>query len=117
MLKKTGIVAAAAAGLMILGGGAALAAPAGVHGDHDGKGGYNHGKVWYPGGGNDQKEQFGLVNTGDVDVLDEVTVPICVNDTNVAVGLVAVVVDLLSPSGQADSCDAGVASENGGDSN
>jgi hypothetical protein len=107
VLKKAGIVAAAAAGLMMLGGTAALAAPGGDHG----KGDYNHGKVWYP--GNDSNEQFGLLNTGDIDVLDEVTVPICLNDTNVAIGLVAVVVDLLSPSGQADSCNAGIASENG----
>jgi hypothetical protein len=109
VLKKAGFVAALAASMIMLGGTAALAAPGG---DHHGKGdGYNHGKVWYP--GSDSNEQFGLVNTGDIDVLDEVTVPICVNDTNVAVGLVAVVVDLLSPSGMADSCDAGVASENG----
>jgi hypothetical protein len=108
VLKKAGFVAAVTASMIMLGGTAALAAPGG---DHHGKGDYNHGKVWYP--GNDSNEQFGLVNTGDIDVLDEVTVPICVNDTNVAVGLVAVVVDLLSPSGQADSCDAGIASENG----
>ncbi|WP_173136144.1 hypothetical protein [Kibdelosporangium persicum] len=109
MLKKFGVVAAAAAGLIMLGGTAALATP----GDDGGKGDYHdhYGKVWYPGSStNIEKEQFGLINTGDVDILDEVTVPICLNDINI--GLLAVL-DILSPSGIADSCDAAVASDNG----
>ncbi|CAM4067967.1 hypothetical protein KIPE111705_38950 [Kibdelosporangium persicum] len=106
MLKKAGFVAAAAAGLMMLGGTAALAAPAGDKGDYH----HHHGKVWYPGSSTSvEKEQFGLLNTGDIDILDEVTIPICVNDVNLGL----IVVDLLSPSGIADSCDAAVASDNG----
>ncbi|ONI86545.1 hypothetical protein ALI144C_11665 [Actinosynnema sp. ALI-1.44] len=64
---------------------------------------------------NDHTEQFGVLNTGELSVADTVTIPVCLNDTNVNVGiLVAVLVDVLSPSGQTGSCSSGVLQDNGG---
>lgn len=97
MLKKFGIIAASAASLLMLGATAALAASS----DY-GKGPESGTSV--------EKEQFGGLNSGDIDILDEVTVPVCLNDINV--GIIAVV-DILSPSGLYDACEPGVASDNG----
>jgi hypothetical protein len=95
LFKKAGIIALATASLLMAGG-PAFADP------------------YYVPTGADSNEQLGAVNTGDIDIVDTLTVPVCLSDTNVSVGiLVAVVADILSPSGQADSCDVQIANENG----
>jgi hypothetical protein len=91
VLKKAGVVVAAAAGLAMLG------APAFASGHH------HSGDVSGPG------NQLGLVNTGDIDVLHNVSVPVCANNDDIAVGLVAVVADVLSPKSADDSCNSVIA--------
>jgi hypothetical protein len=104
VLKKAGVVAAAAAGLIMLGA-PAFASTASTQGWDHGHGHEGHGSSSYNGPGN----QLGLVNTGDIDVLHNVSVPVCANNDDIAVGLVAVVADVLSPKGVSDSCNSVIA--------
>ncbi|MGW5051284.1 hypothetical protein [Actinokineospora sp. NPDC004072] len=90
MLKKAGFVTSAVAGLMMMGGMAFA----------DGNGhGHGHGH----GHGSDDAEQVGLVNLDDIEILENVNIPICATNTNVAVGLVAVAANILSPT-EVDRC-------------
>jgi hypothetical protein len=83
MMKKAGVVAAAAAGLMMLG---APAFAGGMDGDHNG--------------------QVGLVNVNDVDVVKDINVNIPVGVCNNNIGVLAVIVPVLSPQ-FAESCSSG----------
>jgi hypothetical protein len=116
LFKKAGIIALAAAGLL-LAGGPAFASPYPADDASWSQGSHSNGQFGALNAGrsgSDSNEQLGAVNTGDLDVADAVTVPVCLSDTNVSVGIVvAVVADILSPSGQLDSCDAAVIQENG----
>ncbi|MGW5051281.1 hypothetical protein [Actinokineospora sp. NPDC004072] len=94
MLKKAGIVTSAIAGLMMVGG-TAFACPNACDDDWDGPSSHD----------DDGIEQVGLVNVDDLDVLENVNVPICLTNTNVAVGLVAVAANLLNPT-EIDRCTA-----------
>ncbi|GGS57510.1 MULTISPECIES: hypothetical protein [Actinokineospora] len=82
MLKKAGFVTSAVAGLMMIGG----IASAGGHDDNG-----------------DDAEQVGLINVDDTEVLENVNVPICLTNNNIAVGLVAVAANILNPT-EFDRC-------------
>jgi hypothetical protein len=96
LLKKMGLVVAAVGGLMM------LATPAFATTSADGV--YNHG------GGHGG--QVSLIKTGDIDILHNVSVPVCATGNDVAVGLVAVVADVLSPKGTVGSCNSDVDTDN-----
>jgi hypothetical protein len=83
MVKKAGIIAAAAAGLMILG---APAFADDVNNTHNG--------------------QLGLVNVNDVDIAKDINANVPVGACNNNVGVLAVIVPVLSPQ-TAGSCSSG----------
>ncbi|GGS57472.1 MULTISPECIES: hypothetical protein [Actinokineospora] len=93
MLKKAGIVTSAVAGLMMIGG-TAFACPGMCDDDWDGPSTIDR---------DDNIEQVGLVNVDDVDILENVNIPICATNNNIAVGLVAVAANLLNPT-EFDRC-------------
>lgn len=104
MLKKAGVIAAAAAaGVMV------LSAPA-----FAGTPGEGH---WM---GHGHPHQVGVVNVddvhalNDVHVLENVNVPICATNNTIAGGLVAVAVNALNPTFVKDCVD-GVAASTSGD--
>ena len=104
MLKKAGVIAAAAAaGVMVLSAPAFAGTPGEGHWmDH----GHPH--------------QVGVVNVddvhalNDVHVLENVNVPVCATNNTIAAGLVAVAVNALNPTFVKDCVD-GAAISNSGD--
>jgi hypothetical protein len=105
VLKKAGVVAAAAAaGVMVL----SAPAFAGTPGEGHWMEGHHH------------PHQVGVLNVNDVHalndvhVLENVNVPVCITHVPVAVGLVAVAVDALNPTFVKDCVD-GVAASSSGD--
>ena len=91
MLKKAGVIAAAAAGLLMLGG------PAFAGGGEDG----GHGGV------NDAKHgQVGLANLNDIDIAKDINLNAVVGGCGNNVGVLGGAVPILSPS-ITGSCAAG----------
>lgn len=89
MLKKAGVVAAAAAGLLMLG------APA-FAGDGHGMGGVNNAK----------NGQVGIVNLNDIDIVKDININGVVGACGNNVGVLGGAVPILSPS-ITGSCAAG----------
>jgi hypothetical protein len=80
VLKKAGVVAAAAAGLMLLG----APAFASTAQPQDEAWGWSHPSV------------NGLINVGAVDIAHNIQIPVCI--TNPAVGVLGVAVSALNPT-------------------
>jgi hypothetical protein len=90
VFKKAGVVAAAAAGLLMLGG-PAFAGEGHGHDDHV---------------NNTTNGQLGLVNLNDIDILKDINVNVPIGVCNNNIGVLAVIVPVLSPQG-AGSCSSG----------
>lgn len=95
MLKQAGFVASAVAGLMMIGS-AAFACT-----DCDDEWG---GPSTWPG---HHDGQLGVVNVDNVDVAENVNIPVCATGNNVPVGVIAVAVSALNPT-NLDRCVKGV---------
>ncbi|SDI64697.1 hypothetical protein SAMN05192558_106129 [Actinokineospora alba] len=95
MLKQAGFVASAVAGLMMIGSAAFACTdcddewggPSDFPGHHDG--------------------QVGVVNVDNVDVAENVNIPVCATNNTIAGGVVAVAVNALNPT-YIDRCVKGV---------
>ena len=89
MLKKTGLVAVAAAGLLMLG------APA-----FAGEGGHGHGV------NNAHNGQVGLINLNDIDILKDINLNVVAGACGNNVGILGLALPILSPQ-VTGSCAAG----------
>jgi hypothetical protein len=94
VLKKAGVVAAAAAGLLMLG------APA-FAGEAPGMGGHGHDGI-----NNAKNGQVGIVNLNDIDIVKDINVNAVVGGCGNNVGVLGGAVPILSPS-ITGSCAAG----------
>jgi hypothetical protein len=93
VFKKAGVIAAAAAGLLMLGGPAFAGGYGGDEGQSDGVNGARHGQV-------------GIVNLNDIDIAKDINLNAVVGGCGNNVGVLGGAVPILSPS-ITGSCAAG----------